>query len=229
MKQENEKISVVMSIYNGEDTLEAAIDSILNQSYKNLEILLMDDFSTDDSFKILKEYEKKYNNIKVFRNKKNKGLTYSLNYLINKSRGSFIARQDADDTSSKYRLEKQIKFLKDENLDFCTTRAYLKNSKRKIPGFSHYIPKKILIKYKNPFIHGTLLIRAETFHEAGLYNEKFIYSQDYKLFSDLLKKNIKFRTLGEPLYELNMSNNISTINKDAQNYYADCVKKNIEL
>jgi len=58
MKKENEKISVVMSIYNGEDTLEAAIDSILNQSYKNLEILLMDDFSTDDSFKILKEYEK---------------------------------------------------------------------------------------------------------------------------------------------------------------------------
>ena len=52
-----------MSIYNGEDTLEAAIDSILNQSYKNLEILLMDDFSTDDSFKILKEYEKKYNNM----------------------------------------------------------------------------------------------------------------------------------------------------------------------
>jgi hypothetical protein len=96
-----------------------------------------------------------------------------------------------------------------------------------IPGKSYYLPKKIVMKKKNPFIHGTLLIKSSVINEVGLYNEKFYYSQDYKLMSDLLKNNYKLKIMKEPLYHLNMEGNISIKYKKEQEYYANCVKKDI--
>src|SRR5210317_249437 len=91
-------VSTVMSSYNSEKTISASIESILNQSYKNIELLIIDDCSTDNSYEILKEYELNYDSINVFRNNKNIGLTKSLNIILKKTKGKFIARQDADDT-----------------------------------------------------------------------------------------------------------------------------------
>jgi hypothetical protein len=82
------------------------------------------------------------------------------------------------------------------------------------------------MKLKNPFIHGTLMIKKLLILKNGLYDENFYYAQDYKLFHDLLKDDAKFKVINEPLYKLNMNNNISTINKQVQQYYANCVKKN---
>tara|TARA_B100001996_G_scaffold365121_1_gene334712 strand:+ start:136 stop:834 length:699 start_codon:yes stop_codon:yes gene_type:complete len=219
-------VSIIMSTYNAENTLAKSLDSIINQTYENIEILIMDDCSDDLSYQILKDYESNFSNVHIYKNSINLGLTKSLNILINKSNGDLIARQDSDDTSTRQRIEKQVKVIKDENLDFCTTRAIRDNSNKKIPGLSFNLPTKLVMKFKNPFIHGSLMVKKLLILKNGLYDENFYYAQDYKLFYDLLKVKAKFKVINEPLYHLSMENNISTRNKEVQQYYANCVKKN---
>jgi glycosyltransferase involved in cell wall biosynthesis len=219
-------VSVLMSVKNCEKEVYNSVESILNQTYENFEFLIVDDASTDNTLKILNKFKDK--RIKIYENKSNIGLTKSLNYLIKKSRGQFIARQDADDVSLPNRFEKQLDFLKKNNIKVCTTRAIIKNSSRKIPALSFYIPKKILIRYKNPFIHGTLLIERDLLNKMGNYDENFYYSQDYDLFSRLIQSKYLVKTLREPLFVLNTTNNISTFKKQEQQYFADCLKRRKE-
>ncbi len=228
MTKSQEKISVLMSTYNSSTTVRNSVESILNQTYKNFEILISDDNSTDDTYNILQEYEENNKSIKLFRNTKNLGLTKSLNFLISKSSGQLIARQDDDDISFENRLEIQTYNIHKYNLDFCTTRAITNPQGRIRPNLSFYIPKKLLINYKNPFIHGSLLIKKSILENVGNYNEKFYYAQDYKLIFDLLKKNARFKIIRDVLYELNTKNNISELKKTEQKYYSDCVRKSIQ-
>ena len=227
MKNNFPEISVIMSVYNSEESLTTAIESILNQTYPNIELLIANDGSEDRSGQICEEYASKYDNIKYIQNKKNIGLTKTLNKLIKVSSGEYIARQDADDESHKERLEKQYFFLRKNNLDGCSTRAKIIGSKKKIPGFSYYLPKRFILKYKNPYIHGTLLIKNSVLQKIEYYDERFFYAQDYKLMQDLNDNNFKISIINKPLYSLNMKNNISTKYKKQQKYYADCVKKRI--
>ncbi len=223
MENNNKKVSIILSVYNAQNTIGNAIESILNQTYDNIELLILNDRSNDNTQKIIETFDSK--KIKVFKNKKNLGLTKSLNILINNSEGEYIARQDADDVSFKDRLEKQIKLLEDKNLDFCTSRAKIKQTNKTIPRFSNYFSPYLVSKFKNPFIHGTLLIKKSSLLNIGLYDEKFYYAQDYKLFIDMLQNNYKFEIIKHPLYLLNMKNNLSEKFSLEQNYYADCVRK----
>tara|TARA_B100001057_G_C22667427_1_gene878412 strand:- start:118 stop:825 length:708 start_codon:yes stop_codon:yes gene_type:complete len=223
----NNLVSILLSVNNAENTIDTAIKSILNQTHQNFELLIMDDASSDNTFEILQKYIS-YSNCYLFKNKQNIGLTKSLNILYEKSKGNFIARQDADDISKKKRLEIQLNYINRYELDFCTTRAYVKNSKKIIPGLSSYLPKKLSLRYKNPFIHGTLMIKRNSFKEVGAYNENFKYSQDYKLFMDLIDKGYKFKDIKKPLYILNMNDNISSLKQNQQKYYADCVRKGLK-
>ena len=226
MSDKKSYVSVIMSSYNSINTIEEAIESIINQTYKNLELLIMDDCSEDGSFEKIDYYKNKYKNIRVFRNKKNLGLTRSLNLLIKNSSGEYIARQDADDLSFKKRIEEQVKEMNKYNLDFSTTRALVKNTGKIIPGISYFLPSKIISKFKNPFIHGTLMVKTSSIIKVGSYNENFYYAQDYKLIADMLDKNYRYKKINKPLYLLNMENNISSNKKEEQDYYATCVKKN---
>ena len=224
MTSSNELVSVLLSAYNSEKTLGESIDSLLNQTYKNLEILISDDGSTDSTKEICKKFQLKDERVLFSSNKKNVGLTKSLNNLAQKASGSLIARQDADDISLPYRIEEQIQFMKTKKLDAVTSRSLVKQNNTKRPGISFYIPDKLLINRKNPFIHGTLIIKKNVFQEIGYYDERFYYAQDYKLFYDLLDKGYKVKTLNKALYILNTENNISSENLERQNYYADCVR-----
>ena len=224
MTSSNELVSVLLSTYNSEETLGKSINSLLNQTYKNLEILISDDGSTDSTKEICKKFQLKDERILLFSNKKNIGLTKSLNNLAQKASGSLIARHDADDISLPDRIEEQIQFMKKKGLDAVTTRSLVKQNNKKRPGISFYIPDKLLINRKNPFIHGTLIIKKNVFQEIGYYDERFYFAQDYKLFYDLLNKGYKVRTLNKALYILNTENNISSENLERQNYYADCVR-----
>ena len=141
-------ISVLLSVYNDEKNIEESIKSILSQTYKNIELLVIDDCSTDNTYKVINEV--KDSRIRIFRNKDNQGLTKSLNTLIKESKGHILARQDSDDISLPNRLEIQYNELQKLQLDACTTRAYIKDSKRSIPRFSHLLPQGIVKKYKNP-------------------------------------------------------------------------------
>ncbi len=220
-------ITVLMTSYNNESTIKEAVDSVLNQTYKNVLLLLLDDCSSDNTYEIIKKIKKNNSNLKIFRNKKNIGLTKSLNILINKVSTEFIARQDADDISLPNRLEEQIDYLLSNNLDACTTRSINKNTNKKIPGVSFYLPIKLLLFYKNPFIHGSLLINKDVLNKIGNYNESFYFAQDFKLMKDLIDRKHKVGILNKVLYKLNMENNISTLNSDEQKYFADCARKGV--
>ena len=213
----NPLISVLLSVYNDDKNIKKSIDSILSQSYKNIELLVIDDCSSDKTFEIINEITD--SRIRIFRNKKNQGLTKSLNTLIKVSKGQILARQDSDDISLPNRLELQYNELQKSQLDACTTRAYVKDSKRSIPRFSHLLPLRIVKKYKNPFIHGTLMVRKNAILDVGMYDESMKYAQDYKLFLELLEKNYKIKILYKKLYILNMKNNISSLKKKEQRSY----------
>ena len=221
----SKKISVLMSVYNSEETIEESINSVLNQTFSDFEFLINDDCSTDSSLEIIKKFEKTDSRITVFCNKKNLGLTKSLNKLIQNSNFDFIARQDSDDRSFPNRLEAQINNLINLDLDFCTSRA-LKEGGDITPNLKHYLPYKFMVNYLNPFIHGTLLIKKQVLENINGYDERFYYAQDYKLFKDLIKGNFKFKVISSPLYYLNTTNNISSNKKKEQYYYASCVRNN---
>lgn len=105
-------ISVVMPVYNAGAFLAEAIESILNQSYKNFEFIIVDDASTDASGKILNRYARKDARIHVYRNQTNQGVSKTMRKALSHARGTFIARMDADDIANSHRLEKQIKYLR---------------------------------------------------------------------------------------------------------------------
>ena len=220
-------ISVIMSIKDNEETLEDSIKSVLSQTYEDFEFLILDDNSIDNSYKILKKNEIKDSRIKIFKNKDNLGLTKSLNYLIKEAKGSFIARQDGDDQSHESRFESQIRYLLTGDYNFCVSRAINIQTGEMIPKLSYYVPQKLVVKIKNPFIHGTLMINKKVLENYGCYDEKFYYAQDYKLFTDLLKNKTSFKYIKKPLYYLNTLNNISNTYRVEQNYYANCVRKNL--
>ena len=220
------KVSVIMSCYNSQETVGRAIESILNQTLGNIELLICDDSSIDNTYETILRYEDLDKRVKVYKNTKNLGLTKTLNFLIDKAKGTLIARQDDDDISLSERLKTQVSILEEENLDFITTRAKVLGDKKLIPGISFNLPNSLVMNFKNPFIHGTLLIDKEVLNSVGNYDERFYYAQDYKLFSDLLSRGYKYSTLKNPLYELNIKDNISSKFIKEQDYYARCVRNN---
>ena len=224
----NYKISVIMSVYNDEKNVETAIKSILNQSYKDFEFLIIDDCSNDSTIKKIEKFKDFDDRLKVFKNSKNIGLTKSLNLLLKNVTTELIARQDSDDFSLPTRLEDQVNLIKNKNYDAVYTRAINKQSQKKIPGLSFYIPSKLSIKYKNPYIHGSLMIKHEVLKILNYYSEDFYYAQDYKLAWDLHKNNYKVGVKNKALYVLNTENNISENFRNEQKYYADCVRKELD-
>ena len=211
-------ISVIMSVYNDENNVANAIQSILDQTFDDFEFLIIDDCSTDNTYEEMTKFLND-SRVKLYVNEENIGLTKSLNKLIEESSGKYIFRQDSDDISFNNRLDEQIKILETKDVKTCTTRAIDINNNKIIPGLSSWIPKKITMKFKNPYIHGTLAIEKLLLNSIGNYSEDFYYSQDFKLYLDLAQKNEKIYEIKKPLYKLNTSNNISTLNKDEQKYY----------
>ena len=223
----NPKITVIMSAYNSSRTIKFAVNSILNQDYKNLELLVIDDASSDNTLELLITLENQNKNIKVFQNETNIGLTRSLNKLIKKVNSDYIARQDADDISVQNRISEQVKYLKkNPNKIGCSTLSTDLYSKRYINLKSSYLPLSIVLKYKNPFVHGSFLFRKSVFSEIGLYDESFYYAQDYKLVSEIYLKGYSLGIVKKNLYMLNTKNNISNLYREEQNYYSNLVSKN---
>lgn len=218
-------VSVLMSTFNSEKTLERAINSILNQSYKHIELLICNDGSTDNTAKILEKYSNLYDQIEIINNKQNIGLTKSLNLLIDKSKGDFIARQDADDYSHPERIKEQIQYCINNKFQAVFTRCLNLNKNISMQNLSYLIPYKILVNFRNPFVHGTMLINSKIIKNLGGYDEDFYFAQDYKLYRVLIDNGIKIKKIRKILYFLNTENNISSLHKKEQKYYASCVKK----
>ena len=189
-----------MSVYNGEQYLQEAIESILNQTFKEFEFIIINDGSIDGSLKIIQDYAADDERI-IIVTQDNIGLTQSLNKGIRMARGKYIARMDADDVSLPHRFATQLPWLESKEFDICCSRTWLIEDNRVSPRFKYYLPKNLLLKFCNPFIHGTFFMKKSILDEIGGYDEEFRYAQDYKLIIDLFKKKCRIIYLKEPLYQ----------------------------
>lgn len=180
------KVSVIMSVTSGMPYLKEAVQSILSQTHKNFEFIIVDDASTDSSWQYLKSLKDK--RIKLIKNKRNLGLAASLNKALKVAKGEFIARMDADDISLPQRLEKQIEFLKkNPTISLCGTWADLIDDKgNKIGEKRHPTdPKRVkeAINWYTAVIHPTYMGTPDFFRQLKGYRDDFDFAEDYDLLS----------------------------------------------
>ena len=220
------KISVIMSVYNGEKYLREAIESILNQTFRDFEFIIINDGSTDKTSEILSSYNDP--RIVIINNKRNIGLTKSLNKGLKMVKGEYIARQDADDVSLPERLERMVNFL-DMNRDVGLLGSSFviideKGNKLKSCKFAtenKEIKKRLLSG--NHF--GSEIFRKTSLEKVGFYREEFKYAQDYDLALRISEK-YKVGNLSFPFYKCRINfQSISVAKNFEQNKYAEFAKE----
>jgi len=184
-----------MTVYNTERYLQSSINSILNQSFKKWELIVVDDFSTDNSRKILRKIKNK--KIKIFLLKKHIGRTNALNYALKKAKGKYIAVLDSDDMSCVSRLYLQQKFLNEnKKINLVAARARLIDENGKTIGF-HPSIKEIenfnkIIFYKNIVAHSSVMFRKNFLRKTGIYPKHLKWAQDYGLILKFVKSGKLF-------------------------------------
>jgi len=186
------EVSVIMPVYNGEKYLNESIDSILTQTFKNFEFIIINDGSTDNCLSLISEYK---DDRIIIIDQMNKGLACSLNTGIELSKGKYIARQDQDDISLPNRLARQVTFF-DDNSDYAMVGTWAKIfSEGDIRERYHKHPTEyadILSEmiFDNPFVHSSVMIRRSVFSELGGYSIDITRQppEDYELWSRIVKK-----------------------------------------
>jgi len=197
----NDLISVIMPVFNAEEYIIDAINSILNQSYENFEFIIVDDGSMDNSVKKIK----KFNDPRIFFfSRQNEGLINQLNFALSVSKGKYIARMDADDLCHASRFERQVEFL--EN-----------NRHIQLVGSNYfYIDKygKIIIEKRFPewhediefmmpvtasILHSTMLVFRENLIKINGYDNTKLYAEDHDLFLRLIESGCRMHNLQIPL------------------------------
>lgn len=153
----NKLVSVIIPVYNVELYVEKAIRSIMNQTYKNLEIIVVDDCSTDNTYNIVKELQKKDSRIHLYKNEVNSQIAASLNKAFFHSSGEYIVRMDGDDISMPDRIEIMIEFLENNDYDLVGSSMTAIDANDNIIGYTkHYANQEILsktLKYTIPMSH----------------------------------------------------------------------------
>lgn len=202
------KVSVIMSIYNiGDmDILKAAVNSILNQSFTNLEILICDDASTDDTYDTAKEMSFHDSRIVLLQNSVNIKAGCSRNRCIEIAHGDYIAIMDGDDISHPDRIAKQVEYLDSHpDIDFVGTRArYFEHNPRDCDGGYWFCskPKKKDFLYTLPFLHPTLMFRREALEKVGGYSPRKLVTrcEDYDMLLRMYAAGLKGENIDEVLY-----------------------------
>lgn len=187
-------VSVLMTCYNAEIFIKKSIKSIINQTFKDWELVIIDDGSYDNTIKIIKSFKQK--KIKLFKLKKHQGRTKSLNYGLKKCIGKYIAIQDADDFSNKDRLKKQYQFL-EKNKKYSMVSSWYKllfEKSKKIKFKKVSLNYKIIRKHLliNQIPHSSIMFLKSQAIKFGKYSIKLRYAQDWGLILKFLKySNIK--------------------------------------
>ena len=174
-------VTVLMSVYNAEEFLNESIDSILNQTFSNFEFIIINDACTDNSLNMLQSYIDK--RIKIITNRKNIGLTKSLNKGLKLAQGSYIARMDSDDISMPTRLEKQVLFM-ENNPDIYVCGTWLQILEKKNiwrPPCNHLQIMRAMLE-NNSLYHPTAIMKNLK-KEMFYYDETFRTAQDYELWT----------------------------------------------
>ncbi len=217
--KQNPSVSVVMPVLNGEKYLSSSIKSVLEQTFRDFELIIINDGSTDKTEQIIKSFNDP--RIIYIKNDGNKGLAISFNIGINASNGKFIARMDADDICEKARFEKQLNFLESNpSVGIVGSSVIMIDEEgKKIKVLKREI-SHINIKWSSlfstPMFHPSVMGKTEIF-KNNLYDEDFKNSEDYELWSRLLfSTNIIFANIKEPLlrYRVFPNSFTQTLNLD---------------
>ncbi|WP_394902518.1 glycosyltransferase [Bacteroides xylanisolvens] len=183
-------VSVVMSVYNGASFLTEAIDSILSQTYKKIEFIIIDDGSTDGSLDIINGYSDE--RIKIWVNSKNEGLIFSLNKGIELALGTYIVRMDADDISLPQRIEEQVSFMETHNeIGVCGTNIEVFG--KSVSGYIHRFKQTPLandatLLFTTCFAHPSVIIRKSVLDQYHLcYENVYRNAEDYGFWVELSK------------------------------------------
>lgn len=232
MKESFPLVTVVLPVYNSERFLADAIQSILDQTYFNLEILIINDGSSDESEDIIKSYvDPRINYLKL---ESNVGLIRALNIGFSQASGEYIARMDADDISIVDRIEKQVKFL-NEHPDCSCVGGALKiiGSQEIIHFYSNYKTNRSFSLFESPCAHPAIMLRTE--HVNGLkYNLDFDCAEDFKFLSDLLQfgevSNIPDVVLEYRKHDMQISHTKFNLQKNSHTkIVAENIAKNFNL
>lgn len=201
------KISVLMGIYNCADTLPEAIESILNQTVQDFELILCEDGSQDDTYAVALEYQKQYpDKIVLLKNDKNLGLNLTLNRCLAVAKGEYIARMDGDDRCDAVRFEKELAVLETRpDIALVGSAIRLFDDKgvwgvRTMPQE----PSAESFSWGNPYNHGSCMGRKSAFDAMGGYSEdpRVVRVEDFHLWIRMYEAGLRGINLPEPLYDL---------------------------
>ncbi len=214
-------ISVLLPVYNGETFIREAVESILKQSFKDFELLIINDGSTDKSGIILRDLAAADKRILLIE-RANAGLVSTLNEGINRARGEFIARMDADDVAYPERLERQYKhIIKKPNLGVLGTFINIINGTGEIIRVSNYPvkPKETaqFLEQGCPVAHPTVMMRRKAVLKTGGYRKAFSHCEDYDLWLRMSELGYEIANIPEPLLNYRMHGaNVSSMHREAQ-------------
>lgn len=203
----SKKVSVIMGIYNCESTLTEAVNSILNQTYCNWELIMCDDGSKDSTYVLASKIKNEFpNKIILLKNDRNMGLNYTLNKCLNTATGDYIARMDADDISLPTRFEKEVDFLNNNPEYSIVSTSMICFDENGDWGKSATDEKphcKDIVK-GTPFCHAPCMVRIEAYKDVEGYSvdKKLLRVEDYHLWVKMYEKGYKGYNIQEPLYKM---------------------------
>lgn len=194
----NPTISVIMAAYNAEKYISESIKSVLNQTFNNFELIIINDASTDNTFSIIEYFQKKDSRIKVINNEKNKFVIKSRNMGLKKATGKYITIIDSDDLLMPEKFEKQFNFL-EKNIEVFlvgTSVTLIDENNNYIKehiASTDYSQIKTEMLRHNTFYHSSIMFR--NFHI--LFREKMFFSEDYDLLLNIMSQNKIITNLSE--------------------------------
>lgn len=200
-------VSVIMGIYNCASTLEEAIESIMNQTYTDWELIMCDDGSQDDTYNVALKYKNKFpDKVVVLRNEKNIGLNATLNKCLSVAQGKYIARMDGDDICFCERFAEEIAVLENEPeiAIVSTDMAYFDESGT-WGRISHpKYPQKRDFLSGTPFCHAPCMVRKDAFDKVQGYSvdRKLLRVEDYHLWLKMYKAGFRGKNIDKVLYSM---------------------------
>lgn len=228
--------SVIMACHNAEEYIEEAVQSVLNQTCADWELIIVDDASTDKSYKIASKYNAIDQRIKVYRLDTNRGAGFTRNYAVERSSGRWLAILDADDLFLPDKLERQRNFITayhDGDLVLVGTDVIHISSEGQFlkaysyPKESNRIKRNLYAMAKFP-PHSSIIYKASVFNEVGGFNHRFLRSQDYELWLRISEKG-EIASLEVPLIKYRLHIGGVSVNPTSHGYtqYMYAVAANI--
>ncbi len=206
MSQKNFKehlVSICMPAFNAEKYIAESIESVLNQSYANFELIVVDDGSNDQTLSIIKYYEKKDSRIKAHSMGSNVGLANVRNYITSVAQGKYIALLDSDDLCSKSRLVEQIKLLEAGECDVCASEYFTldmsNGKKRHRHRYENDADLKALMTIYNPICNSTAVMPGDIMKQFSYRENLRGGPEDYDLWVRLAMAGYRFKTIQLPL------------------------------